>query len=163
MLIWALTIVWAGVIYSLSTETFGGWFSAWLLTQLLHLLHIQVSAATFATLHFLLRKLAHLTEYAIFCLFLYHAFEGNRPHEWRLRRACLAVLLAALYSLTDEYHQRFVAGRTASVVDSGIDTLGALAGMLVLYGNSRLFQAKSKTTAAESARMAEVAKGVAGE
>jgi len=163
ILLWVTTIVWAGVIYFLSTETFGARFSAWLLENILRLLHLHVSAATFELLHIILRKSAHLTEYAIFSLFLYHAFEGIQPHAWRLRRAIFAVLAAALYSLTDEYHQTFEPGRTASLVDCGIDTLGAIAGMLVLYGNSRVIQAKSKRPAAESARMAEVAKGVAGE
>jgi VanZ family protein len=158
-----MTAIWAGLIFSLSTGTFGGQLSAWLLTQLLQLLHVQVSAATFATLHFLLRKLAHLTEYAIFSLFLYHAFEGSEPHAWRLRRAFWAVLVAGLYSLTDEFHQIFVPGRTGSIIDCGIDTLGAAAGILVLYGFDWLFPVKSKITAAESERMEEVAKGVAGE
>jgi VanZ family protein len=163
ILVWVTTIVWAGVIYWLSTETFGGRLSAWLLTQLLWLLHIHVSAATFATLHFLLRKLAHLVEYAIFSLFLYYSFAGNQPPAWRLRRAFWAVLAAGLYSLTDEYHQYFVPGRSASLLDCGIDTLGAIAGMVVLYGHDRPSQAKSKSSAAESARMEEAAKGVAGE
>lgn len=158
-----MTIIWAGLIFSLSTEFFRGQLSAWLLTQLLQLLHVQVSASTFATLHFLLRKSAHLTEYAIFSLFLYYAFEGSEPHAWRLRRAILAIIVAALYSLTDEFHQAFVPGRTASVVDCGIDTLGATTGILVLYAFDWLFPAKSKITAAESERMEEVAKGVAGE
>jgi VanZ family protein len=162
-LVWATTVVWAGLIFSLSSETFGSKLSAWLLAQLLQLLHIQVSAASFAVLHFLFRKLAHLTEYAFFSLFLYYSFEGSQPHAWRLRRAFWAVLVAGLYSLTDEFHQHFVPGRSASLIDSGIDTLGAVAGMLVLYGHDWLFQAKSRSTAAESARMEEVAKGVAGE
>jgi VanZ family protein len=158
-----MTIIWAGLIYFLSTGIFGGRLSVWLLTELLQLLHAQVSAATFATLHFLLRKLAHLSEYAIFSLFLYYAVEGSKPHAWRLRRAFLAITMAGLYCLTDEFHQAFVPGRRASVVDCGIDVLGATTGIVVLYGFDRLFPAKSKSTTAESARMEEAAKGVAGE
>ena len=162
-LLWLITIVWAGVIYYLSTDTFGPSFSAWLLANILRLLRILVSSHTFHILHILMRKCAHLTEYAIFGLFIYHALEGERPPEWRPRRACVAVLAAALYSLTDEYHQSFEATRTASILDCSIDTVGAMLGMLVLYGNSRLLQAKSKSAAADNARMAEAAKGVAGE
>jgi VanZ family protein len=43
------------------------------------------------------------------------------------------VLLAGLYSLTDEFHQRFVPGRGPSIVDCGFDTIGAMLGMLIVY------------------------------
>lgn len=44
----------------------------------------------------------------------------------------LAWFLAVLYALTDEFHQSFVLGRHASLVDVGVDAVGA-AGMLWIY------------------------------
>jgi VanZ family protein len=147
----------------MSTAAFSSYFTAWLLHQTLRMLHLRVSAHTFATLHFFIRKLAHATEYAIFSLLLYHSFEGNRPHAWRLRTAFWAILTAGVYALTDEYHQAFVPGRTASLLDCGIDTVGAALGMLVVYGNERLLQARNNSPAASSESMAERKNGVAGE
>jgi VanZ family protein len=47
-----------------------------------------------------------------------------------LRTAWLAWGLAVLYAATDEYHQSFVAGRHASVLDIGLfDAPGAVAGI----------------------------------
>jgi len=162
ILAWATTLVWAAFIFELSTATFSSSFTAWLLGQLLRLMHLEVTPAVFATLHHLIRKLAHLTEYMIFSLLLYHCFEGTRPHEWRTRLAFWAILAAALYSLTDEYHQSLVRERTASLIDCGIDTAGAALGMLVLYGHERVFHAKNNRTPASSESMAEMKKGAAG-
>ena len=147
---WILTLVWAGLIFQFSTEAYNADSTAWLLAQLLRLLHFSVSAATFHTLHFVVRKLAHLTEYALLAVLLYHSFETDHPHEWRLRRAVGAVLIAGLYSLTDEYHQSFILGRTSSLIDCGIDTAGGSLGMLILYADGRLFHAKSNRTAARA-------------
>jgi VanZ family protein len=40
----------------------------------------------------------------------------------------VAVALASLYGATDEFHQAFVPGRTADVLDWAADTLGAALG-----------------------------------
>jgi hypothetical protein len=42
----------------------------------------------------------------------------------------IAVIIASLYGMTDEFHQSFVPMRTPDVVDWGVDTLGAFAGAL---------------------------------
>jgi VanZ family protein len=68
-----------------------------------------------------LRKLAHLTEFAILGALLYRA----------LGRAGLAVAFGSLYAATDEFHQAFVDGRVASPVDWGIDTAGVVADVLL--------------------------------
>src|SRR6266702_2370155 len=111
---WFLALAWAALIYSLSNETFGSSFTAILLGEILRMLHLSVSAHTFDILHFLFRKSAHLTEYAIFSIFLYHCFLSSNQTEWRSKTAAWAVLVAGLYSLPDEFHQVFVPGRTAS-------------------------------------------------
>ncbi len=68
----------------------------------------------------LLRKLAHVTEYAILGALLLRA----------TRRPGLALGLAGLYAISDEVHQHFVEGRHAAVVDVVIDTSGAVVGIL---------------------------------
>jgi VanZ family protein len=158
-----MTVVWAVVIFQLSGQTYGSSFTAWLLEQFLQLLNIHVTPARFAVLHHLVRKLAHLTEYAIFSLFLYHSLEGRGEHRWRARTAVWAIIAAGLYSLTDEFHQSFVQGRTASPIDCGIDTIGAALGMVILYGQEKLFQARASNTPETSARTEEKANGAAGE
>ena len=74
-----------------------------------------------------LRKLAHVSEYAILGFLLARA----------LRRPGVAVALAAGYAVTDEVHQTFVEGRHGAPRDVAIDASGALVGVLVWLRWSR--------------------------
>jgi VanZ family protein len=146
---WSITLAWAILIFDLSTSAFGGALSAWLLREMLSLAHLSISDTTFAMLHFLLRKLAHCTEYAVFSLLLYHCILNSNRTEWRARAAAWSVLIAGLYSLTDEFHQLFVPGRGASLMDCGIDTTGAVIGMLVILVWTRFIQTGFPATAVQ--------------
>src|ERR671914_2946165 len=73
-----------------------------------------------------LRKLAHVGEYAILGGLLYRA----------VRREPAAIALGSLYAVTDEVHQSFVAGRNGSPVDWLIDTAGVVAGVLLVSWRS---------------------------
>ena len=46
-------------------------------------------------------------------------------------------MLSIFYALLDEYHQTFVFSRTASLVDVGIDSLGALTTQVYLFITSQ--------------------------
>jgi VanZ family protein len=129
---WFMVVIWAGLIFYLSTSGFGVGFTEWLLAEILSLLHATVSPHTFDVLHHLMRKLAHMTEYGIFCLLIYASFLDAEDFEWHPRLALRSAIIAGLYSLTDEYHQRFVPGRTASIIDCGIDTAGAALSTLIV-------------------------------
>jgi len=81
----------------------------------------------------LLKKLGHLTEYAVLALLVQRALAQGR--------ACSTVpilpcLLTIVYALSDEYHQLFVSGRNGNLWDVGVDTLGAVIG-LALYARWR--------------------------
>lgn len=129
----AFTCCWAGFIFYLSTGTFGGKFSGIVLSAILHILQIHVTQPTFALLHHLFRKAAHLTEYCIFGLLIFASIQGRDDLYWEPRTALWSVLLAGSYSLTDEFHQVFVPGRGPSLVDCGIDTSAAIIGMLLIW------------------------------
>jgi VanZ family protein len=68
-----------------------------------------------------LRKGAHVAEYAILGVLLYRA----------LGREALALAAGIAYAASDEFHQRFVHGRHSSPVDVAIDAVGLALGMLV--------------------------------
>ena len=68
----------------------------------------------------ILRKGAHLTEYAILGALLYRA----------LQREAVALATGIAYAATDELHQHFVRARHASPVDVAIDAVGLAIGML---------------------------------
>ena len=69
----------------------------------------------------LLRKCAHVAEYAVLGALLYRALGREAP----------ALAAGIAFAATDELHQHFVRGRHASPVDVAIDAVGIALGMLV--------------------------------
>lgn len=70
-------------------------------------------------------KSAHGLAYGILAAALLRALAGGRLAGVTLRRACAAVALAVAYGASDEFHQRFVSGRTSDLYDIGADAAGA--------------------------------------
>lgn len=134
---WWPALIWAGVIFSLSTDTFSAEHTATVFWPILHWLVPSLTGAQFDVIHHLIRKSAHFTEYFIFCVLLYRGVRGQRP-GWRWLWGLSAWLAAAVYSALDEIHQAFVASRTASPYDSLLDSIGALVALFVLYLYFRL-------------------------
>ena len=99
--VWLPVVAWAAVIFTLSS--------------------IPSLSTGLGTWDTILRKGAHLTEYAILGALLYRAL-GREP---------LALAVGIAYAATDELHQYFVRGRHASPVDVAIDAVGVAAGMLL--------------------------------
>ena len=95
-----------------------------------------ITAAQFEIIHFLIRKLAHWSEYFIFSLLLIRAVRGQFKLKLELRRAAWLAAAVALYALSDEFHQLFVSSRTASLADATIDSFGGICGILWSYLNS---------------------------
>ena len=77
------------------------------------------------------KKAAHMTEYAILGLLSFAFYRGILKKE--KRQFLAALLTAAVYAATDEFHQYFIPGRSAEVMDVCIDTLGASIGLAILF------------------------------
>ena len=127
---WAPVVVWAALIFLASTSWFTGSRTESVVVPLLAWLFPHASLQTLETMHTIVRKSAHFSEYLIFGLLIARALRDARGWLWR--HAVLAVLLAASYAVTDELHQHFVPGRTAAVGDVVIDAIGATVGQLWL-------------------------------
>ena len=70
----------------------------------------------------------HLGEYFVFGALLALPLLGRRRGRGLIVAVLLAGLIASAYGVTDEFHQRFVPGRTPDPMDWADDTAGALAG-----------------------------------
>jgi VanZ family protein len=71
----------------------------------------------------LVKKGGHMTGYAMLGLAYYFALPVSLKRSYRW---VLALLMALLFSLSDEFHQSFVQGRTSSLVDVAIDMTGTV-------------------------------------
>jgi VanZ family protein len=108
LLAWLLVVGWMAIIYAFSAQAHSG----------------EITEAVLGPANLLVRKAAHMTEYCILYILLRHAFlltDARKSSFWPF-------LIAALYAATDEYHQIFVPGRSATVSDVLIDSMGACAG-----------------------------------
>jgi len=88
----------------------------------------------------ILRKCAHLAEYAVLALLLWRALhKPPRPDApfWRWSEAGLVLALVALYAASDEFHQTFVPSRQGCVGDVLLDTAGAALALLGLWAVGR--------------------------
>ncbi|HXV69116.1 MAG TPA: VanZ family protein [Nitrospira sp.] len=77
-------------------------------------------------------KVLHAAEYAVLGGLCYRAFRWGTTDAWRGRAVPLAILLAALYGVSDELHQWFVPFRDASWLDWLADAVGATIGAVGL-------------------------------
>jgi VanZ family protein len=89
----------------------------------------QAALPNYAGWDWPVKKTAHVLIYASLAWAYLRGLAGGRAPSWR--EAVLAIMLAGLYGASDEFHQSFVPGRGATVVDVGIDTLGAALGVAV--------------------------------
>jgi VanZ family protein len=91
---WLPVVAWAAVIFAFSS--------------------IPSLSTHLGTWDLLLRKLAHMTEYAVLALLLLRA---TGSYAW-------AFAAAVAYACTDEFHQTFVRGRDGTPRDVLVDAIG---------------------------------------
>ncbi len=110
------------------TSRFLGPFLRWLMPDItpLGLHHAMI----------VVRKMGHMCEYAILFLLLFHALRATLRGDdlqWRWSDAGASLLLVMAYAASDEFHQRFVRTREASIRDVLIDSAGAVVALGVLW------------------------------
>ena len=102
LLLWLPVVLWAGLIFGLSS--------------------VPDLGTGLGTWDLVLRKIAHFCEYAVLGALLLRALGRELP----------AVAAGIVYAASDELHQRFVPGRHAAFRDVAVDAAGVLAGVLLL-------------------------------
>ncbi len=132
---WLPVILWMGVIFAMSTGLGASDNTSRIIEPLLRWLLPHSPPENITLMHFLIRKLAHLSEYAVLGLLTRRAtgitLNPQHPARAGWKAAGLALLIAAAYAATDEFHQVFVPGRTPALGDVMIDASGAFLALLV--------------------------------
>ena len=156
-LLWILLLGWMGIIFLFSAQnadTSSSLSSGFLHRFVLIFLPEQatMNEKLVHTLEFLIRKGAHMTEYAILAILAFAqlrqyfpAYVGKKQ-EWQPKsfryhshfQSLLTLCFIFLYACTDEFHQRFIDGRSGQFTDVCIDTLGGFFGCLLFLLCCRL-------------------------
>jgi VanZ family protein len=128
---WWPAVVWAGLIALFSTDSFSTENTRRFIVPILHWIFPVLQHRTLIFLHHLIRKGAHVGEYALFSMLALYGIRGP-GRGWRMEWAVWAVALSAGWAGLDELHQAFVPSRGPSMLDVLIDTCGAVAGQMVV-------------------------------
>ena len=107
---WLPVIIWAGIIFWLSSIP---------------------DLESGLEQDFLLRKIAHILEYAILTFLLIRALTKERLSI--IKVVIYSLVFSFFYALTDEYHQTFILGREGNLKDVEIDGIGILLATLLWY------------------------------
>ena len=125
-------IAWLAFISFASSDNFNAGNTSRIIGPLILWLFPQTTPETLAVVHFITRKIAHFTEYAILGFLAARAFRTSPRPAISQRWFLICVTLIVVYALLDEYHQSFVPSRTASIFDSLIDIAGGLTALIIV-------------------------------
>lgn len=125
-------VAWLAFISYASSASFSAGNTSRIIGPLVLWLFPDTSAETLATIHFITRKVAHFTEYAILGFLAARAFRTSPSPAISRRWFLISAALVVGFALLDEYHQSFVPNRTGTIYDSFIDMAGGLTALIIL-------------------------------
>ena len=127
---WLPVLVWLGVLFLGSSDLMSAEQTSRFLGPFLRWLEPEITAEAIAQIHLLVRKGAHLMEYAVLAILLWRAIYRGTTLKMKMSILCASVwIAAALLAGADEFHQSFIASRTSSAGDVLIDTIGVTIGL----------------------------------
>ncbi|WP_080146638.1 VanZ family protein [Marinilactibacillus piezotolerans] len=88
----------------------------------------ELREMNYYVLHNFLRKNAHFFIYLLLGIIVKNALSTSGVNG--VKAILLALIICAAYASTDEFHQRFIPGRTALVSDVLIDSTGSFLGII---------------------------------
>ncbi|HEX7771158.1 MAG TPA: VanZ family protein [Pyrinomonadaceae bacterium] len=135
-------VAWLVFISYASSANFNASNTSRIIGPLVLWLFPNTSMETLGTIHFITRKIAHFTEYAILGFLAARTFRTSPQPAISRRWFLISAALIVVYALIDEYHQSFVPSRTASVFDSFIDMAGGLTALIFLRQRATVFADK---------------------
>ena len=124
---WTLVIAWCiQIFYFTALPVYNDEHTRGFLTNILGDIFPKDSSSI-GVIDYLIRKAAHVTVFGILAV-LFKTALNKRPRAYQF-----AWLFTAVYAATDEWHQAYVPGRTSSIFDVMIDSIGAFVFLLFLF------------------------------
>ena len=118
---WSLVFLWMTIIFLFSHQANSG----------------SITEEYFGIMNVPVRKLGHIVEFMVLYLLVRWALDDIKSSTTTFNTSA-ALTVAILYAVSDEWHQSFVGGRSASVRDVIIDSIGAISGVFVYIGLAKI-------------------------
>ncbi len=97
-------------------------------------------------LEFLVRKTAHVMEYAVLGSLVLFNIENWFFYKKKRFYLLFSTGLCAIYAASDELHQYFVPGRSCQIGDILLDSFGAFLGICITFGILNYLKRHAKRT-----------------
>jgi len=123
---WLPVLLWMGFIFWMSTGTFSSENTSLIIEPVISLLMPDLQQHEVDAVHGVVRKAGHVGEYFVFGILLFRAFRKSSDKQRMGQWAFYSFLVILPYAAGDEFHQSFVATRTASLIDVCFDISGGL-------------------------------------
>ena len=130
---WGPVALWAALIFYFSTAAFSAPQTSHVLGPALTWLFPDISLDRFESIHLVLRKLGHWSEYFVFALLVLRALRRQSYGYPKLRHNAFTAAIVFFYAVSDELHQLFVPGRSASLADVLLDSLGGICAIIWVH------------------------------
>ena len=127
---YAPLILWTGIIFYLSSDMGSSEHTSRIIGPVLRFLFPDAAPETIAEFHGYIRKLAHLSEYALLALIAARAAFSSPLSVVRNWWFLWALIYASLIAAADEFGQSFNPNRTGTPYDSLLDIVGACFGIV---------------------------------
>jgi VanZ family protein len=144
---WLPLLICLSVTFVGSTNVMSSGHTSRYIVPFLLWLNPGISPDTTWIIFVVVRKCAHVTEYAILAFLLWRALRSFPAFRTKAIMCFGTVLLGcALFATSDEFHQTFVKSRTPSVRDVFLDIAGAFVGLLIAASFTQRDPKKSART-----------------
>jgi VanZ family protein len=128
---WLPVAIWAAVILQASGPSFDGHHTGSAIERIFAAIGLPLSITAAELTNTIIRKLAHLTEYAILGTLAFRAVRSER-RGWMLAWSVAAVAIATIVATSDELLQSLTPSRTARPADVVLDAMGATIAQMVI-------------------------------
>ncbi len=127
--------MWMSFIFIGSTKLLSSQHTSRFIGPFLRWIDPSITDIQLKQVQYFIRKCGHVSEYAVLAVLAWNARRGAVVVDRAVFRRCaiFALMFAAFYAATDEFHQSFEPSREASVLDVFIDTCGAGAGLFLIW------------------------------
>jgi VanZ family protein len=120
---WLMVLSWMVIIFVFSAQnSYNSSNNNRFIVDVFNGLGINIDEILRGQANFIIRKLAHMTEYFILFLLVFNALKMDVKFR---RNLLLSIVVVFVYASLDEIHQSFVPGRACMFTDVLIDTAGA--------------------------------------
>lgn len=127
---WCLLIIWMSIIFFMSnqpSQVSDG--HSRLVVQILMFIGADINSASADLANFIVRKVAHFTEYMILAYLIFNVLEFYCKDRNKL--ILFSIALVFMYASSDEIHQYFIPGRECAFRDVLIDTSGGITAIII--------------------------------